>query len=50
MKPMPYEVLCNDVVVAYAESLHLATIILKSIFDSCGNVQSVSIRLVKDNE
>ena len=48
MKPMPYEVLCNDVIVAYAESLHLATIILKSIFDSCGNVKSVTIRVVDD--
>ena len=50
MKNMGYAIICNDVIVAYAESLKLATVILNGIFDNYDNVVRVCIQKVDNNE
>ena len=50
MKNMEYAIICNDVVVAYAESQKLATVILKGIFENYDNVVRACILKVDNNE
>ena len=51
MRKLKYEIIANDCIVAYAENLHLAKVILSAIFDNYdGTVDRVCINKVKGAE
>ena len=49
-KKLEYAIICEDVIVAYAESLKLATIILKSIYENYDHVVRVCIERTESED
>ena len=47
MRKLKYEIIANDCIVAYAENLHLAKVILSAIFDNYDNTVRVCINKVE---